>query len=462
MSSEVAIRVEQLVKHYQIYDTPRDRLKQFVLPRAQRMLRLPERQYFQTFVALENVSFQIHRGETFGIVGRNGAGKSTLLQILCGTLAPSAGSVEVNGRVAALLELGAGFNPEFTGRENVFMNARVLGLTQEQIDDRLDAIIAFADIGAFFEQPVKTYSSGMSLRLAFAVIAHVDADILIIDEALAVGDAYFIQKCMRFLRAFMKQGTLLFVSHDSGSVLSLCTRALLLEHGRIACIDTPKLVVQRYLSALVRERQLTVDEETIGPDETSETALGADPEAEEVEEARDMRQDFLNQSALRNDIEVFRFNAASSGFGTQEASVVRVRLLDRHSRPLAWIVGGEKVKLHIECATRIAMTSPIVGFQLMDRLGQVLFGDNSYLSYRDRAPSVHEGGRIEAIFEFRLPLLPPGDYSFCVAIAEGTQESHVQHHWMHDALIIRVNSNSNSGVQGLVGIPMTNIELKTA
>ncbi len=453
MSSDAVIRVIDLAKHYQIYSAPRDRLKQFLLPRARRVLGFRERHYFQDFAALESVSFEIVRGETFGIVGRNGAGKSTLLQILCGTLSPTAGTVEVNGRVAALLELGSGFNPEFTGRENVYMNARVLGLSQEEIEARLDAIIAFADIGYFFDQPVKTYSSGMSLRLAFAVIAHVDADILVIDEALAVGDAYFIQKCMRFLRRFMEHGTLLFVSHDTGSVLNLCSRALLLEKGRVACLDTPKIVVQRYLSALVEDHQGTAPVDRPAPE-------GREREATSADEFRDMRQDLLNNSPFRNDIEVFRFNEQSTAFGTRLASIVDVRLLDDHSRPLEWIVGGEHVKLRIECAASAEISSPIVGFQLLDRLGQALFGDNTYLSHREHVPHVEAGGRIEALFEFQLPLLPPGDYSFCVAIAEGTQASHVQHHWMHDALIVRVHSNSV--VQGLVGIPMTNIELRAA
>ena len=453
MSSEVAIRVTDLSKHYQIYATPRDRLKEFILPRAQRVLGARERHYFQDFAALQDVSFEVRRGETFGIVGRNGAGKSTLLQILCGTLAPTSGGVEVNGRVAALLELGAGFNPEFTGRENVFMNARVFGLTQEQIEDRLDAIMGFADLGDFFEQPVKTYSSGMTVRLAFAVVAHVDADIMVIDEALAVGDAYFSQKCMRFLRAFREHGTLLFVSHDSGSVLNLCTRALLLDHGRVACLDTPKVVVQRYLSALIEANQ------GASPVETADDTLAGDA-APVADEFRDMRQELLNNSAYRNDVEVFRFNRESSALGTRLAMIRNVRLLDAADNPLAWIVGGEKVKLQIVCESSIAIDSPIVGFQLLDRLGQVLFGDNTFLTHRGCAPRVDAGARIEAIFEFRLPRLPPGDYSFCVAVAEGTQQSHVQHHWMHDALIIRVHSES--GVQGLVGIPMINIELRAA
>ena len=214
-SDDIAIRVENLSKCYTLYDAPRDRLKQFVLPRLQRGIGKPSRNYYREFWALKDISFEIRKGETVGIIGRNGSGKSTLLQILCGTLTPNSGTVAINGRVAALLELGAGFNPDFTGRENVYMNGSVLGLTKEQIDARFDEIAAFADIGEFLFQPVKTYSSGMYVRLAFAVIAHVDAEILIIDEALAVGDAFFVQKCMRFLRDFMTRGTVLFASHDT-------------------------------------------------------------------------------------------------------------------------------------------------------------------------------------------------------------------------------------------------------
>ena len=218
MCSELAIRVEHLSKCYQIYERPQDRLKQ--------SLWRGRRQFFREFWALRDLSCTLRRGETVGVIGRNGSGKSTLLQMICSTLTPTAGTIHVNGRVAALLELGAGFNPEFTGRENVRMNAALLGLTPSEIDARLPAILAFADIDDFVDQPVKTYSSGMFVRLAFAVIAHVDADILIIDEALAVGDGFFTQKCMRFLREFRENGTLLFVSHDTSAVLNLCDRAL--------------------------------------------------------------------------------------------------------------------------------------------------------------------------------------------------------------------------------------------
>ena len=195
MSSEIAIKVENLSKCYHIYDQPRDRLKQMILPRMQRAIGMQPRQYFREFWALKDVSFEVKKGETVGIIGRNGSGKSTLLQMVCGTLNPTSGSIQTSGRIAALLELGSGFNPEFTGRENVYLNGAVLGLSRDEIDVRFDEIAAFAEIGEFIDQPVKTYSSGMMVRLAFAVAINVDPQILVVDEALSVGDELFQRKC---------------------------------------------------------------------------------------------------------------------------------------------------------------------------------------------------------------------------------------------------------------------------
>lgn len=224
MSSEIAIRVESLSKCYQIYDQPRDRLKQFVLPRLKRLAGLPPKQYYHEFWALKDVSFEVKKGETVGIIGRNGSGKSTLLQMICGTLSPTSGSVTTHGRIAALLELGSGFNPEFTGRENVYMNASVLGLTKDEIDARFDEIAAFADIGEFIEQPVKIYSSGMMVRLAFAVQAQVEPNIMIVDEALAVGDAKFQAKCFERLKKLKESGTsILLVTHSTEQIVTHCS-----------------------------------------------------------------------------------------------------------------------------------------------------------------------------------------------------------------------------------------------
>lgn len=233
-SNDISISVSNLSKCYQIYDAPRDRLKQFVVPRLLQKMGKPPRQYFREFWALRDVSFDIRRGETIGIIGRNGSGKSTLLQMICGTVSPTAGTVSTHGRVAALLELGAGFNIEFTGRENVILNATILGFPPETMEERMSQVLEFSELGDFLDQPVKTYSSGMYARLAFSIAIHVDPDILIVDEALAVGDARFVAKCMRRIKEIQERGaTILFVSHDVGSVRTLCQRAIWLDNGKL-------------------------------------------------------------------------------------------------------------------------------------------------------------------------------------------------------------------------------------
>lgn len=457
MSSDIAIKVEKLSKCYQIYDTPRDRLKQFLLPKVNRLITpikklinanpTPGSSYFKEFLALRDVSFEVKKGETVGIIGRNGSGKSTLLQMICGTLSPTSGFIQTNGRIAALLELGSGFNPEFTGRENVYMNASVLGLAKEEIDARFFDIVDFADIGEYIEQPVKTYSSGMMVRLAFAVIAHVDADILIIDEALAVGDAFFTQKCMRFLRNFKKTGTVLFVSHDTASVRNLCTWALWLEKGDVIQQGIPKEVCESYLEAFYDAQQ----------GKSTTTVIKNPNNLKEYTPGRDQRQDFINASNLRNDIQVFDFDPDASSFGQGAAHITAVNLYDMDGSPLSWIVGGEEVMLRIEVLAQQILNSPIVGFYIKDKLGQCLFGDNTFLSYLDSPVKCLDGHYLIAEFKFQMPRLASGDYSITVAVADGTQEVHVQHHWIHDAIIFKSESSCVAG--GLIGIPMTNIEL---
>jgi lipopolysaccharide transport system ATP-binding protein len=279
MSSDIAIKVENLSKCYQIYDTPRDRLKQFIYPKLKRPLaplarlvdnnsplatRLLPRNHYKEFWALRDVSFEVKKGETVGIIGRNGSGKSTLLQMICGTLTPTGGSVQTNGRIAALLELGSGFNPEFTGRENVYMNASILGLSNEEIDARFDDIAAFADIGEFIEQPVKTYSSGMLVRLAFAVAINVQPEILVVDEALSVGDELFQRKCFSRIEAIRANGaTILFVSHSGGQIVELCDRAILMDAGEKLAVGAPKQIVGRYQKLLYApaEKQAIIRDE---------------------------------------------------------------------------------------------------------------------------------------------------------------------------------------------------------
>jgi lipopolysaccharide transport system ATP-binding protein len=442
MSSEYAIEVNGLGKCYQIYEKPSDRLKQ--------MLLRGRKQCYKEFWALNNVSFKIKKGETVGIIGRNGSGKSTLLQMICGTLNPTAGEIKVHGRVAALLELGAGFNPEFTGVENVYMAASLYGLDKTEVDQRFDAISDFADIGDHITQPVKTYSSGMYVRLAFAVIAHVDADLLVIDEALAVGDAFFTQKCMRFLRAFMKRGTVLFVSHDTASVRSLCNHAIWIDKGKIIESGNPKEVSERYLEALFENNQGThkkLDKKNTKQEQVLKKS-----------EKRDPRQEFLNNSNLRNDLRIFEFTPDATSFGKREAEIKDVSFFDNSNHPLSWVIGGEEVIIKIRTLIKKDLASPIIGFYVKDRLGQTLFGDNTYLTYADRPLAAVAGEEIVAEFKFQMPILAAGDYSVSAAIADGTQHEHVQHHWIHDALMFR--SEATSIASGLVGIPMSNIELK--
>lgn len=450
MSSDIAIKVENLSKCYQIYDTPRDRLKQFVLPRLQRMAGRQPKQYYKEFWALRDVSFEVKKGETVGIIGRNGSGKSTLLQMICGTLAPTIGSITTHGRIAALLELGSGFNPEFTGRENVYLNASVLGLSRDEIDQKFDDIAAFADIGEFIEQPVKTYSSGMYVRLAFAVIAHADANLLVIDEALAVGDAYFTQKCMRFLRKFKENNTLIFVSHDSSAITNLCDNAIWLDKGISKGHGTAKKISELYLASLYEntsEQNIKNNQPT--PNKAPLPKLTTDP-----------RLDLINRSSLRNDLKIFSFTPGiSAEFGIRKAQITTVELLDHKNEKINFVIGGESVTLLIGIEILSDLDYPIVGFSVKDKLGQVLFGDNTYITYRDDPLFIHPNVHLVARFSFRIPILPAGDYSIAVAIASGTQDEHIQHHWIHDAIILKSISSSVS--TGLVGIPMNEISLTT-
>ena len=444
MSSELAIQIDNLSKCYHIYEKPRDRLFQ--------MLTFGRKQFFREFWALNNVTFQVEKGETVGIIGRNGSGKSTLLQMICGTINPTSGRVQVNGRVAALLELGAGFNPEFTGRENVFLSASLYGLSQEEISECFTRITDFADIGDFIDQPLKTYSSGMFVRLAFAVIAHVNADILVVDEALSVGDAYFVQKCMRYLREFMKNGTLLFCSHDISAIVNLCSSAILLKNGHMEMMGKPKVIAEHYLAALYEsvqgESNFNQEKKTQDEDKRIETR---------VFEYKDIRESLINSSRLRNDIEVFHFNQDNAAFGTGAAEITSVKLLDEDGVPLSWVVGGCKIILEISGLANRRLTKPIMGFHFKDRLGQVLFADNTYLTYIFDENVVDGGKEFISRFEFTMPILATGSYSISPSIAEGTQDDHVQHHWIHDALILQVHASSVCF--GVFAVPMKSITM---
>ncbi len=438
MSSEIVIAARGLGKVYTIYKKPEDRLKQ-MLVRWKR--------YYDEYWALRGVDLVVRRGETLGVIGRNGSGKSTLLQMICGTLQPSEGEVQVTGRIAGLLELGAGFNPEFTGRENVLLAALVLGLTDSEIAERFDSIAEFAGIGEFMEQPVRLYSSGMYARLAFAVAAHVDADILVVDEILAVGDAAFVQKCMRFIRRFRENGTLVFVSHDIGSVMNLCDRVIWIDRGRLREEGSPKEIAHHYYA--------TVDSES---DDGSSFHIGGTRQAAPAVAAPvvDAREETLRKVNTQS-IELFAFDPDAPWYGRRGATIEKVELLNAQGAATPVIGGGAEVILRIAARAEEQISQVVLGFFIRDRLGQVLFGDNTYISSRDQLTEAAAGDEIRASFRFQMPYLPTGDYSVQAAIAEGTQDDNVQHHWVDDALFFRVH---NSHITfGLVGIPMLGIDL---
>ncbi len=476
----IAVRINNVSKVYGLWSSPNARLAHPLLNLAAQLLPFSRvsksvefrtRHMFREFQALQDISLEIKKGESWGFIGVNGSGKSTLLKIISGNLRPSNGSVEVDGKVA-ILDYGAGFNGEFTGRENVYLKASILGLTRKQIDERFASIEQFADIGDFIDQPVKTYSSGMSARLGFAIMAHVNADIMITDEALAVGDAFFVQKCMAHIRAFLKKGTFLFVSHSVNDVVGLCQKAVWLEHGRIRAIGSAKEVTEAYLSsAALKNSQEFLKE-------TSETVLPAASDIQTEDDQitrltqpklsilthskrprtiRDPRTDFINHSPLRNDIKIPEFAPDSAGFGIGGARIENVAFEDESGNTLVWIIGAETVRLKIDVRAEKDLSSPIVGFQVKDRLGQPLFADNTFLISLEKPFKVSAGQVFQAEFCFQIPLLPPGEYVIRAAVAMGSEQSHAMLHCIDNALVFQ--STTSGARHGLVGIPMQHIQI---
>jgi len=343
--NDIAIRVSKLSKCYRIYDQPHDRLKQSIYPRLQRLVGKRPKQYFREFWALHDVSFEVKRGETVGIIGKNGSGKSTMLQLICGTLNPTSGSIETNGRIAALLELGSGFNPEFTGRENVYMNAAVLGLSREETEARFDEIAAFADIGDFIEQPVKTYSSGMYVRLAFSVAINVKPDILIVDEALSVGDGAFQLKCMTRLKEIQESGaTILFVSHDLSSIGRLCTGAVILDRGRKLPTESVFDSIRTYERILKLQTEKDVGE---------------------------IKREFHPLKEIYLDSEY------PAPIGTQQAVLARIVAFNQQGEQTDKFNSGEQVALSLEIVSEQEFESVIIGFGVRSVQGVRVLGGNN-------------------------------------------------------------------------------------
>lgn len=434
MKNDVIVKVENLCKNFKLYGSPKHRLLEALHPLRKK--------YHHDFCALKDISFEIKRGESFGILGKNGAGKSTLLKLITGVLTPTSGTVEVKGRVAALLELGSGFNPELTGMENIFFQGAIMGFTRIEMSQKVDLIVNFADIGEFIHQPVKTYSSGMFVRLAFSIMAHVDADILIIDEALSVGDAVFTQKCMSFIRNFQSKGTLIFVSHDIASVQSLCGSALWISNSKIEKIGKAKKVAEAYLQHNLQE----IYGDSLVLNKMCETT-------------EDQTYDFNEEEGVIDycsDLKVIE-NHNATGWKTNKVDILSIKFENINPSKKNF-EGGEKIQVIIKAKAFIAIEKPIIGFAVKDRLGQVLFGENT-LYYTDKVScSIAEGQEFEGRFQFRLPMLPNGDYAVMASVAEGTLYKNIQHHYFNDALIINVTSSKVRF--GLVGVSFEKISLE--
>ena len=368
-SSDIAIRVESISKRFELYDAPRDQLKQFILPKIQRLAGLESKQYFREFWALKDISFEVKKGESIGIVGRNGSGKSTLLQIIAGTLAPTTGSVSTYGRVAALLELGSGFNPDFTGRENIYLNGTLLGLTHRQISDRFDAIASFADIGEFLDQAVKTYSSGMLVRLAFAVQVQVDPDILIVDEALAVGDWLFQKRCFQRIEQLVSNGTtLLFVSHDQESVRTLTNNAMLLNRGLNAAYGLSSEVILEYRRILHEDEHLYYKSVTNSLAARTAHTIEAMP--------RCANQDTplpAIQTTVLPPQELTSLRSVRLEFGDGAVKVVRVETLDGSGKLCSVYYPGDVMRIKVFCETQVCVTKLNIGVRLRNREGVKIY-----------------------------------------------------------------------------------------
>ena len=402
MESKNAIEIRNLSKMYKLYNKPSDRLRD--------SLGLSRKKRYKEHYALQNINFDIHEGECVGIIGTNGSGKSTILKIITGVLSPTEGTVTVNGRISALLELGAGFNPEYSGMENIYLNGTMLGFSEEEIDSRLDEILSFADIGDFVTQPVKTYSSGMFVRLAFAVAINIDPEILVVDEALSVGDVFFQSKCYHKFEEFKKQGkTILFVSHDLGSVSKYCDRVILLNQGEMLDEGTPKAMVDMY-------KQLLVHQDPVKQAENTE------PE--------------------ENWKDGFQVNPNTLEYGEKQAEIRDFVVVDSSGRHTNTIEKGSEFEIKMRLHFNESIQQPIAAFTIKNIQGTEITGTNTmYEGINIEHP---DAGR-ECVVTFRQKMdLQGGEYLISFGCTGYRNGDFTVFHRLYDACNVTVVSTKNT------------------
>ena len=415
--SDIAIQINNLSKAYKIFEKPTDRIKESLNPFGKR--------YSKDFYALHNVSVSIYKGETIGVIGKNGAGKSTLLKMITGVLTPSSGNITINGRIASLLELGAGFNPEMTGIENIYFNGTIMGYTKKEIDAKLDDILDFADIGDFIHQPVKMYSSGMFARLAFAVNVNVKPDILIVDEALSVGDVFFQNKCFKRMADLQKQGvTVLFVSHDMGSIRQLCSKCLWLDNGTKRQYGPVEEVAAAYFNEQLAERNQLHKEAVKQPQEVDRGIQPVLTEKQMILPRLAPCQGFFNKDVVIQSF-VFLENGCQAAI-----------LEDGHTYEAVMAVEFHK-----------AFDKLIYGFVVENNKGIAVIGVNSWMTSQGKTINVDSPGTILARFTFTMPKIMQGSYTVSPAVAQGTASEHIQLTWLENALLVDVqNSGYNYSI----------------
>lgn len=400
MEKDIAIRLNHVSKVYRIYEKPQDRLKE--------ALSLTHKRYSRDFYALNDVSLEIYRGDTVGFIGRNGAGKSTLLKLITGVATPTSGTIEHHGRIASLLELGAGFNPDMTGIENIFMNGTIMGFTPEQMEERLDDIVAFADIGDFIHQPVKTYSSGMFARVAFAVNAYVEPDILIVDEALSVGDAFFQTKCINRMKRMIDNGvTVLFVSHDISAVKNLCQRGVLMEKGQVQLDASAGDAVEKYIAIQLEARRRDLAELT--PDLADGLPKGVLLSAQKMKKSRQ------DDSIWFKDNSAFLHNADYDRFQNGKAEFVNIVLLNKQGQPIQDAEYGDVVTLRMAVEAKADLPVIGAGFHLRNKDGVDLAYTDGQLE-ESAAFNVKKGDRYIMDWTFHLELRE-GDYNIACVLS---------------------------------------------
>ena len=410
--SEIAISLRNISKCFKRYHHPVDRLKEILLPGKSRA---------DQFWALRDINLEIPKGQTFGIVGPNGSGKSTLLQIIAGTLTPTSGKVVVNGRISALLELGSGFNPEFTGRQNVFFNGRLLGLSKQEIEDKFDHITDFADIGDFIDQPVKTYSSGMYVRLAFAVAINVDPDILIVDEALSVGDAKFQLKCFLKLKELQEKGvTILFVSHDSNSIKRYCQKALLLSQGQKVIEAFPNIVINHYTRLLFPE-----DERT-----------------SVLTYQQELASSLSNLSEQRRTLE-YRY-------GSHRGEIQDIHIENSEGKETLTFTSCERMIARVTILVKDLVVNSLFAMTLKDAKGEDIYVTNTYLK-NIKIPEINSGSLVNITFDQYL-MVGSGDYFLSFGFVSLQEGKIIPIDRRYDVIHLKVMPLSNDMSHGLVNL----------